>query len=67
MNVYFGKVYNYNGDKYRINSNASSLSDAEYIMANWDHTPPQILNWIYNKEMPTKRWDYYKWKANKGL
>ena len=65
--IYFGRVYNYEGEKYRINGNASSLSDAKDILASWDYMPPQILNWIYNKEMPTKKWDYYKWKASKGL
>ena len=65
--IYFGKVYNYEGKKYRINANTASLSDAKDILASWDYMPPQILNWIYNKEMPTKKWDYYKWKASKGL
>ena len=65
--IYFGRVYNYEGEKYRINAKAASLSDAKDILASWDHMPPQILNWIYNKEMPTKKWDYYKWKASKGL
>ena len=65
--IYFGKVYNYEGEKYCINANTSSLSDAKDILASWDYMPPQVLNWIYNKEMPTKKWDYYKWKASKGL
>ena len=58
-----GKVMYWKGDRIDIQTKCKNRREANYMFKLWRFMPPPILDFMYNKNQPKKKWDFYEWQA----
>ena len=58
-----GKVMYWKGDRIDILTKCKNRREANCMFKLWRFMPPPILDFMYNKNLPKKKWDFYEWEA----
>ena len=56
-----GKVMYWQGDRVDILTKCKNRKEADCICKVWEFMPPPVLDFMYNKNLPRKKWDFYEW------
>ena len=53
------------GDRIDISTKCKNQKEADFMFKLWEMMPPPILDFMYNKNLPRNKWDFYEWKQAK--
>ena len=61
--ITIGKVMYWKGDRIDIQTKCKNRKEVSYMFDMFNCMPPPILDFMYNKNLPKKKWDFYEWDA----
>ena len=67
--ITIGKVIHWKGDRIDILTKCKNQKEASYMFDLFNCMPPPILDFMYNGNLPKKKWDFDEWNAKwqKGM
>ena len=65
--ITIGKVMHWKGDRIDILTKCKNREEANCICKVWEFIPPPVLDFMYNKNLPRKKWDFYEWDLKRQI
>jgi hypothetical protein len=59
--ITIGKVMHWKGDRIDIFTKCKNRKEANSMFKLWGFMSPPLLDFMYNKNLPRKKWDFYEW------